>query len=80
MKTRIMLLLFTLSPFVACAMEDTSSSSFVSCHKYIPSWFVSEATTPLQDLQVSKSEFEVRLKLGWSLQDWMSITLGSFSQ
>ncbi len=80
MKKRIALLLLLLSPFIVCAMEDNSSSSFASCYTYIPLWFASESTTPLQDLQASKSEFEVRLKLGWSLQDWMSITLGSFSR
>jgi hypothetical protein len=59
--------------------EEGSFSSWLGLSNYIPTWFVAY-TTPLQGVKNCKAEFEKQLQLGWSLQDVMPITLGSFSK
>jgi len=60
MQKCIALLLFILNPFVACAMENDSSSFFASWYSYLPEWLTSSSVSlsPMQQVQVDKNEFE----------------------
>lgn len=80
MQKRMLLALVFLSSFGVHAMEAEAASFIVAGFTYLSTLLTSSAVplSPMQKVQVDKSEFEYQLQIGWHLRTLIPLVSGYF--